>query len=375
MTVRALVGGANNTDSTSHVVSLPAGIEVGDRLIVGFTNDTATATVSLSAAMQTAGWSILGTQAQGTTTNHRLTILTKIATGGDTLTVTTSSAEASTWVSVCLQGNGGTPTLAQDNGGNTDTTWPVIPITGLALGDYDSLIFVGADASTDSDLNLTLTGIPAGWTFRNAAGEIGRAGTVNSGHTFLLTRAQNTTGFSPGNITPSELEQYVTWHVVLPALLATPIGPITDAGTGTDTGTVDRTRYTAITEPGTATDPAVVFRDYTPFPDGGAGSDTATVDVLTPIGPVLDSGAGSESIEVALFIGNDLTDSGTGSDSITVERTTYVLLTDAGIGDDARALQQTRNLTDSGVGTDTRSSDRVLMLADLAVGSEFLRIV
>ena len=127
---------------TALVSSIP-GVVAGDRLLVGFVSDEAQITTSTS----TSGWSSLGSQGQGTTTNHRLTIFTKVATGSDTLTVSVSATTEAGWTVVALVGDGGTPTIVLDNGGSATTATPSA-ITGLAIDFYDSLVFLGLDNNT-----------------------------------------------------------------------------------------------------------------------------------------------------------------------------------------------------------------------------------
>lgn len=78
----------SNTATTSHTVTLPSGIVAQDRLLVVFasagSNDTNTPT----------GWTKLGSTAHSGSA-IRLTVYSKIAVGGDTLTVTTTGSSTS----------------------------------------------------------------------------------------------------------------------------------------------------------------------------------------------------------------------------------------------------------------------------------------
>lgn len=182
-------------------------------------------------------------------------------------------------------------------------------------------------------------------------------------------------GYAPNPFgTPSPLSGPLAVYVTYDT--ATMIGPVTDSGAGSDAAlTVTRTTFKSLTETALGADLGVVLRDYTPLAEGGVSSESISIQILDPIGPVTDSGTGSDAVLVADFDAWDLTDGGIGSDAIAVQRITYITLTDQGIGDDARALQQTRALIDTGVGTDTRAAQRTVGLVELGTGSEFLRVV
>ncbi|PZM90183.1 MAG: hypothetical protein DIU79_14460, partial [Actinobacteria bacterium] len=80
-------GATSTSDTTSHPITLPSGIQAGDLLIVVFSvdgNPTVTAP---------ADWYKLGQASNGTAVTGA--VFWKFAEGGDTLTLTTSSAEQS----------------------------------------------------------------------------------------------------------------------------------------------------------------------------------------------------------------------------------------------------------------------------------------
>lgn len=188
-----------------------------------------------------------------------------------------------------------------------------------------------------------------------------------SGGTRMEGNGYSPNPFGAATSLSGPLALYVTFDT------ATQIGPITDAGVGTDPATVAKTQFIApLADSGAGTDAPSSYREATPLAEGGTGSEALAVEILYPIGPVTDGGTGSEALEVAEWIGNDLTEQGTGSDAISVERLTFVHLTDTGVGNDSRALQQTRNVTDQGIGTDTRTAQSQPHLTDGGTGSEFL---
>lgn len=213
MTIRARLAGKGAASAT-HVVPLPGTAAVGDRVFVGFVNDHAHASASAST-----GWSPLGTRSQSTTTNHTMTVFTRVLDGGadDALTVSITdtvdgNARAAQWVVEVQQGNGGTPqtVVFSDGGGGTGTPGlgTVGAITGLASGDYDSIIFLGLDNSDGETHTVTA---PSGWG--------------NVTHTFASTdlvgawgmdqSATGVTGFTPADVSFTNQEQWVTAHVVV----------------------------------------------------------------------------------------------------------------------------------------------------------------
>lgn len=196
---------ATSAASTSHAVTLPSGVAAGDRLVVGFASDSSSA-VSTSST----GWSVLASVAQGA--NHTLTILTKLATGSDALTVAIGASQAAAYVSVCMVGDGGTPTV-QTNSGATATTGPVTAIAGLTSGNYDGLVFLGLDNSAGTTHTVTP---PAGYTNTTTAGTSGTA--VNA--SWMHQAFTGVTSISPANVTWTNTEQWVTANVSIPVAAA-----------------------------------------------------------------------------------------------------------------------------------------------------------
>jgi hypothetical protein len=142
-TVRARAQGLQSTDSTTHAITLPASIVVGELLLVAFACDTATTTVSTSSS----GWAILANVPQGTSTNHTGVVLWKKATATNTLTVNTSTAEQSTHVSIAIT-NGGTPEETDANGGSAAATVPASITPSGGTADYLCVLCTMTDSST-----------------------------------------------------------------------------------------------------------------------------------------------------------------------------------------------------------------------------------
>lgn len=227
MTVRGRLTG-KGTASSTHSVSLPGTAQTGDRVLVGFVNDHAHATAAPST-----GWDTLGTEDQGTTTNHRLTVFSRVLTGGgqDALTVTITdatdgAARDAAWAVVALQGDGGTPAVVFNDGGSA-TSATVGAVTGLASGDYDSVIFLGLDNSTGVSQSPA---VPSGWSNLTGGGV-----TADEVYGWSLDRSlTGVTDVTPANITGITSEQWITAHVVTAQVSA---APITKSGTDTALGT------------------------------------------------------------------------------------------------------------------------------------------
>lgn len=213
--------------SVTHVVPLPANRQNGDRVVVGFVNNNATTTATPSTGWVTDPAWTLG---QGTSTNHRLTVVTRVLDGSanDALTMTMvdgghGNVVEAAWDVICMQGAGALPTAQvqlASGGGNTGATGTatVTAITGLASGDYDSLIFLGIDNS-DGEQHA-LTAIPSGWG--NVTPPAPQAATLPVLAHSMDRSAAGVTGFSPGPITFDLQEQWLTAHVVIAAVPAPP---------------------------------------------------------------------------------------------------------------------------------------------------------
>lgn len=202
-------GAAGAAATTAHSVAMPAGVQVGDRLVVGFVNDTASVTASTTST----GWTSLGSQAQGSGSNHRMTVFTKIATGSDTLVVNLSSSAAARWSTIDMVGDGGTPSVQFGNGGSA-TSGAVTAHTGLAVGDYTSVIFLGLDNSVGLAHAVTA---PSGWANTTTTG--GGSDPVVAAS--MDQDVSAVTSISPSAVTWTNAEQWITAHVVVPAPAAT----------------------------------------------------------------------------------------------------------------------------------------------------------
>jgi len=204
-TVRALDRGSQTTDATSHPITLPTSIVVGELLLVGFACDTATTTVSTSSS----GWTILANVPQGTSTNHTAVVLYKIATGSDALTVTTSTAEQSTHVSLAIT-NGGAPSESDANGGSASATVPAAITPSGGTADYLCVLFTMTDSSTAvTQVFGTASGFSGVWTQNPTTTT--SAATNSQYRTYLASSS-----WTPGAVSLATAEQWVSITVAVP---------------------------------------------------------------------------------------------------------------------------------------------------------------
>lgn len=92
--VEGTSGAVQTTGTTSHAITMPGGVTIGERIVVGFCVDGA-ATISVDSGT---GWSI-PYNVTDSNSNVSGAVFTKIADGSDTLTVATVASQLSTHVS------------------------------------------------------------------------------------------------------------------------------------------------------------------------------------------------------------------------------------------------------------------------------------
>lgn len=196
------VGATTAVDTTSHVVTLPAGIVAGELLLVVFSVDgNPTCTAS-------AGWTKLG-QASNTTVVTGA-VFWKIATGGDTLTVTTSVAEQSSWGSLRISG-ANSVFGTSSNGSSTNSDPP-----SFTAGTDDDHLWV---VTRSGDSTVQPTNLPGGMvdaqTIAGAGANSASTATAEYSATRLLTVDPN-----PWTVAT---EQWVCWTIqVQPPVVAGP---------------------------------------------------------------------------------------------------------------------------------------------------------
>src|SRR3954468_4752203 len=147
--VRARTNGSQNTDSTSHVIAMPGGATTGpDVLLCFFSCDGAPSTSTTSP-----GWSSLGSVAGGGA-SHTGSIWWKRATGTDALTLTTSSTQQSTHITISVR-NAADPVATSDSSSPSPYVVfsKVYPPQGAA--DYLCFASVHTDSSATTSQSLT----------------------------------------------------------------------------------------------------------------------------------------------------------------------------------------------------------------------------
>ena len=195
--------GETAVDTTSHVVTMPTGINVGDLLVVAFSVDgNPTCTAS-------AGWTKLGQDTY--TTDPTGAIFWKIATGSDTLTVTTNNQQA-TWVSFRIVGGSTiTGTSFKGNTANSDPAAHTAPGTGdnlwIATWSGDGIVIPSAP--------------PSGFTPTPSKTGTG----LNTASTYCAYKVEASVTVNPGVFTNTS-RGWVCWTLVVPP---TPPPPCPDA--------------------------------------------------------------------------------------------------------------------------------------------------
>ena len=197
-TVRSRAQGAQTTDSTSHAITLPAGVQADDLLLVAFTIDTATTVTSTTSP----GWARLVNVPQGSTTNHTGSIWWKRATGSDALTIDSSSAEQSTHISLCIK-DGADPEATTNNGASASTATPAGITPAAGSGNYLGILSIHTDSSAGTTQNF---GTASGYS--NVTTQ--QASTTASGATCTQEQTYTAvTTWTPGTVSLSLAEQWV----------------------------------------------------------------------------------------------------------------------------------------------------------------------
>jgi hypothetical protein len=203
-------GRTTTTNTTSHAITMPSGIEAGDLLLVVFSTDgnpTCSAT----------GWNKLGQDSNSTVVTGA--VFWKVAAGSDTCTVTTTASEQSSHVSLRITG-AGTPTGTAANGSSTNSNPPshVSPRTG------EDHLWI---ATRSGDSTVVATAAPSGYS------DLQTLAAAGTGGASVNTAEKSTTADEsddPGTFT-SASEQWVSWTVAVPP----PDPPaISYVGAGTD---------------------------------------------------------------------------------------------------------------------------------------------
>ena len=178
-------------DVTSHAITLPTGIVAGNLLVVVFSSDGAP-TVTAPAA-----WTKVG-QLSDATNAVTGAVFWKVATGSDTLTLTTSVAEQSSHIAFRI--TGGASVWGISSSGSSTNSAP----TELALyGQVDHLWI----CTRSGDSTVVPSAAPAGMTpLTNQAA----VGTLSASTSTAEATSLDSTTYTPGTFT-SVTEQWVSW--------------------------------------------------------------------------------------------------------------------------------------------------------------------
>jgi hypothetical protein len=233
--VRVRVTGADDTpvEPKTFTIEMPPETEVGDRLVVMLSHNVARATTTLPGGTE---WTKVDEQQQGTSTNHRTAIFTKVADGSDTLTVTADDTAgpqniAGTWIIWVFAGDAGAPVTAKLGGGD-NTSGSVGAISSLDSGNYWDIVALALDSSSTQDWTVT---VPAAYAEVDG-GTItesypGTGIDLSAGSWAADIRREGVTSSAAVSLTWSPTEQWLAWHIMVPeaTVVATPVEAIIDA--------------------------------------------------------------------------------------------------------------------------------------------------
>lgn len=199
--VQSTLAGADTVNGTSHVIStFPSGTTAGDLLVVVYSVDG-----SPTCSTTSTGWNKLG-QASNST-NVTGAIFWKIATGSDSLTITTSASERGTWVIYRITGHDPSAPIAGSQSANGSSTNSNPPSVSPAAGSGDYLWLV----TRSGDANLVqATAAPTDFEplVNSDESASGGAATATSWRKFTGST------LDPGTFT-SGSEQWVSWTIAI----------------------------------------------------------------------------------------------------------------------------------------------------------------
>lgn len=213
-TTRARASGAQNSDSTTHVIAMPGGTTTpGDVILVFFSCDGA---VSIDS---TPGYTGLGRLAQGGDCTHA--VVWRRATGTDALTITTNTAQQSTHISISVS-NATDPQAMLDQGDSAP--WVTFSALSPTQGATDYLCIIGMGVDSSTGASQSVVGVPAEFgdlTSQNPSG-------VNSASTFTCESEVTNSSLAPLYATLNHPEQWVSSTVAMAfELHESPTGSLT----------------------------------------------------------------------------------------------------------------------------------------------------
>jgi hypothetical protein len=207
-------GRTTTTNTTSHAITMPTGIQAGDLLLCVFSVDAAP-TVSVNTGVSGDNWKKLGQASYSTTVTGA--VFWKIAEGSDALTLTTTSSEQSSHIVYRISG-GKSVSGTSANGSSTNSN----PPSHTGHNGTEKYLWI-ATRSGDSTINATVAPSNMGSLVAYAAAGTGGASTA------VASVVSEASSFDPSTFTSSS-EQWVSWTIAVSAseppvdLTATSIG-------------------------------------------------------------------------------------------------------------------------------------------------------
>jgi hypothetical protein len=194
-TIVGTSSGRTTISTTGHSITLPTNTVIGDLLLVVFSHDGASTSRTTSA-----GWQKMGESSNTNVVTGA--VYFKRTTGGDTLSISTSGSEASSYIAYAIR-NAGTPSGQVADGSSTNSNPPAHGVGVVS----PHLVFV--TRSGDSTTLATVAPTGYGDLFSQSAFDTGGAST-NGAYTYFTGSTTD-----PGTFTSAN-EQWVSWTIFVP---------------------------------------------------------------------------------------------------------------------------------------------------------------
>ncbi|MCC7290086.1 LamG domain-containing protein [bacterium] len=194
--VEATSTGRDSTDATSHTITMPSGINVGELLIIVFSVD-GNPTVTIGSG----NWTKLGQASNGTTVTQA--IFYKVAEGSDTATVSTSSTQEASHIVYRISGAGDTISGTSANGSSTNSNPP-----NHNPGTTNNYLWI---ATRGGDAQVVASVPPTNFANYKSIGAQNSTGASSN----TSTRVHQASSLDPGTWT-STTEQWVSYTISVP---------------------------------------------------------------------------------------------------------------------------------------------------------------
>ena len=192
-------GNVNGSDTRSHAITLPGSIAAGNRLFVVFSCDQEVGSIKIDEAASGTGWEQQDFQANGVSLSAAA--FTKVADGGDALTLLTQSTQQSSHVSLRIEA-ANRVAFASAQGSSTNSDPP-----NLSLTDGSPTPEVLWVATRSGDAAVVATVAPSGYAnLQTQTGGASGASTNTAEKTATLISE------NPGTFT-STTEQWICYTV------------------------------------------------------------------------------------------------------------------------------------------------------------------